>query len=167
MPFAKWRRFQAGNGKGRARFVGHFRPDLFDRATSTGNPTVIGSELIYANTLHRNGVGLRFHAIGTLAATAGAKVILAKFGNTTMVTYTPVTVSGSKWVIEGTIWRCAAGSQAFIVKTFNSVDALDDIVVSTTMAEDETVDNVLAIVGDAAAGADIITCRVLSTELLG
>jgi hypothetical protein len=152
--------------------VGHFRADLQDRFTTTGGPQVIGEIGIPKGTLHRNGMGLRFNAIGLFAGTAGAKTVKIRFGvpggaTTDLVTTSFVTVNNVRWNIEGIIWRCATKQQSFIVKTFNSTDGPKDVVVSTSMTEDETVDNMLTVIGTPAGAGDIITCRVLSAEALG
>lgn len=163
MPFAKWRQFQSGKGRGRAGFRGL---QLLN-TTSVGNVGAGEDDLISvtleADSLHANGQTLEITAWGTCEANGNNKTAKLHFGGTEICTTGAVAANDKRWMLKALVHRTAVAVQKAIAwGTFNDAEVA---LQRTALTKDETATQIIKVTGEATADNDII-CDALMVEVL-
>lgn len=105
---------QAGRGRGRVGKGGLLTYSL----TPVGNIGAGIDDLISltvpANTLYKNGQGLKIRAWGLMGADGNNKEVVLVFGGTTLITTGVLTTNNKAWYIEAFVFRTSANNQVAI-----------------------------------------------------
>ena len=154
MPFDIGRRvLQAGTGKGRAGKGGVLAVSV----TPVGNVGAGIDDLISmtlpANTLYKNGQGIRIRAWGTYAANGASKQVILVFGGTNIVDMLAVVQNNTFWRLEATIHRVSAGNQD-CSGHFNHSTVSGTTFVATT--KNEATDLIIKVTGESVSNNDIV-----------
>lgn len=138
------------------RWGGVLYADSAQNANVSSTETDLASYSVPANTLAVNNQSLEFHAWGTTATAAGAKIIKVYFGSDSWTVIT--TGAGGapeSWSIKGRIVRTGAATQKVIIEASTTVTTITSPVVSTASRTLSSA-NTLKITGDGAASNEIL-----------
>ncbi len=142
MPFAKWRKFMVGFGKGRAGFAGVMSVNVTPFTVADGTAVAAHTHSIPKNSLHKAGMMLRFVAWGSFAGDADAGTVNLRFGGIGgTVVATVAKSNGGLWHLEALITRLTGTTQAANGRGHVSNTAQDTVTDSApaqTLANDLT-----------------------------
>lgn len=153
MPFAKWRKFMVGLGRGRAGYVGLWKQAI----TTVGNVGAGEDDLqtvtCEADGFYKNGQATRIRACGRTAANANGKTFKLYFGGTSILTTGSVAANNKPWWVEALVYRTALDTQvAFAWGTFNDVEIAPQ---RTALTKDDGASIIVKGTGEATATDDI------------
>ena len=157
---------EAAGGGSDPAFVGGTLSINTTAAATTAVTTeeTLMSYTVPANTLLKDGQGIRIKVAATFAATATTKTVRIKLGATTLFTDTGVfnDVAG---VYEIDLFRTGVGAQKRYIIRIRGTAAFFNPV--STSSEDETTDLAITVTGqNGTANADDITAELLHAEFI-
>lgn len=156
MPFAKWRKFQVGRGKGRAGFTGLQKVNTTPVGNVGSGEDDLISTTLEANSLHKAGQAVRITAWGHTANNSATKTIKLFFGSVAIMTNALTVSIAGNWMIQALVIRKTSTTADAIAGLVGGATSLADCERTALSSLDFTADTTIKCTGTATSNDDLI-----------